>query len=109
MRKFVISMWLLMLSMVATAQTFVIKDKNGNSTTYDVSKVEKITFQDSPPGFTVFEEKDESSQSEEPAVEQTSFAFSAFSSGLTLTVDSRLATPGLAFHEQSKIRTLYSS
>lgn len=75
MRKFVISMWLLMLSMVATAQTFVIKDKNGNSTTYDVSKVEKITFQDSPPGFTVFEEKDESSQSEEPAVEQTSFAF----------------------------------
>ena len=53
MRKLIISMWLLMLSMVATAQTFVIVDKNGNRINYDVSKIEQITFQEDPPGFTV--------------------------------------------------------
>ena len=75
MKKLILSMWLLMLSMVATAQTFVIKDKNGNSITYDVSKIEKVTFQDNPPAFTVFEEKEERAQSEEPVIEQTTYLF----------------------------------
>ena len=75
MKKLVISMWLLMLSMVATAQTFVIKDKNGNRITYDVSKIEKVTFQDNPPAFTVFEEKEERAQSEEPVIEQITYLF----------------------------------
>ena len=56
MKKLILSMWLLMLSMVATAQTFVVVDKNGNRTTYDVSKLDSVTFQQSPPGFTVYEE-----------------------------------------------------
>lgn len=75
MKKLVISMWLLMLSMVTTAQTFVIKDKNGNSITYDVSKIEKVTFQDNPPAFTVYEEKEGDAQTEEPVIEQTTYVF----------------------------------
>lgn len=52
--------------MVATAQTFVIVDKNGNRINYDVSKIEQITFQDNPPGFTVYEVKEEQTQPEDP-------------------------------------------
>ena len=89
MRKLMISVWLLMLSMVATAQTFVIKDKNGNRVTYDVSKIEKVTFQNDPPAFTIHEMKEENTQPEdpgqdpggnptepsEPVIEQTTFVF----------------------------------
>lgn len=89
MRKLMISVWLLMLSMVATAQTFVIKDKNGNRVTYDVSKIEKVTFQNDPPAFTIHEMKEETTQPEdpgqdpggnptetsEPVIEQTTFVF----------------------------------
>ena len=38
------------------AQTFVVVDKNGNKTTYDVSKLDSVTFQQNPPSFTVYEE-----------------------------------------------------
>ena len=48
-----------MLSMVVMAQTFVVVDKNGNRVTYDVSKIDKVTFQEDPPGFTVYENVDE--------------------------------------------------
>lgn len=58
MKKLLLSVWLLMLSMVVTAQTFVVVDKNGNKTTFDVSKLEQITFQQDPPGFTIYENKD---------------------------------------------------
>ena len=91
MRKLIISAWLMMLSIAAMAQSFVIVDKNGNKITYDVSKLEQITFQEDPPGFTVYETveptKDESGESEEPGQEpgeepqpgpvivQTSFVF----------------------------------
>lgn len=44
-----------MLSMVATAQTFVVVDKNGNRTSYDVSKLDSVTFQQTPPGLTVYD------------------------------------------------------
>ena len=55
MKKLILSLWLLMLSMVATAQTFVVVDKNGNRTSYDVSKLDSVTFQQTPPGFTVYD------------------------------------------------------
>ena len=87
MRKLIISAWLMMLSIAAMAQSFVIVDKNGNKITYDVSKLEQITFQEDPPGFTVYEtvepSADESGESEqpgeepqpEPVIVQTSFVF----------------------------------
>lgn len=87
MRKLIISAWLMMLSIAAMAQSFVIVDKNGNKITYDVSKLEQITFQEDPPGFTVYEtvepSADESGESEQPSEEpqpepvivQTSFVF----------------------------------
>ena len=73
-------MWLLMLSMVATAQTFVVVDKQGNKTTYDVSKLDSVTFQQNPPSFTVYKEADsEPSQGgetpAEPKQETTTFNF----------------------------------
>ena len=73
-------MWLLMLSMVATAQTFVVVDKQGNKTTYDVSKLDSVTFQLNPPSFTVYKEADsEPSQGgetpAEPKQETTTFNF----------------------------------
>ena len=87
MRRFIISAWLMMLSFTAMAQSFVIVDKNGNKITYDVSKLEQITFQQNPPGFTVYEtvepSADESGESEqpgeepqpEPMIAQTTFTF----------------------------------
>ncbi len=44
-----------MVGMVASAQTFVVVDKNGNRVTYDVSKLQKVTFKEDPPAFTVHE------------------------------------------------------
>ncbi|MBQ8158405.1 MAG: BACON domain-containing protein [Prevotella sp.] len=80
MKKLLFSAWLLMLSMVATAQSFVIVDKNGNKTTYDVSKLDSVTFQQNPPSFTVYKEADpEPSQGGEtpadPKQETTTFTF----------------------------------
>jgi len=80
MKKLILSMWLLMLSMVATAQTFVVVDKQGNKTTYDVSKLDSVTFQLNPPSFTVYKEADsEPSQGgetpAEPKQETTTFNF----------------------------------
>ena len=95
MKKFLFSLLTLLMvnaqwSMVQ-AQTFVVVDKNGNRVSYDVSKVEKVTFQEDPPGFTVFEVKEEPAKPEdpgqdpggedpggnptEPIVEQTTFVF----------------------------------
>ena len=85
MKKMILSAWLMMLSIAAMAQSFVIVDKDGNKITYDVSKLEQITFQNDPPGFTVYEvveetsdasgEAGESGQSEEPQVETTLYTF----------------------------------
>ena len=81
----ILSAWLMMLSIAAMAQSFVIVDKDGNKITYDVSKLEQITFQNDPPGFTVYEvveetsdasgEAGESGQSEDPQVETTLYTF----------------------------------
>lgn len=66
-----ITLLLAMIGMVASAQTFVVVDKNGNRVTYDASKLDKVTFQDDPPSFTVYEVKDEPAGSEEPGSEPT--------------------------------------
>ena len=42
-------LFLVMTSVVASAQTFVVVDKQGNKITYDVSKVDSVTFQQDPP------------------------------------------------------------
>ena len=55
MKKLLFSAWLLMFSMVAAAQTFVVVDKDGNRIKYDVSKLDSVTFQQTPPAFTVYE------------------------------------------------------
>lgn len=47
------------LSMVATAQSFIVVDKNGKRTTYDVSKLDSVSFQSSSPSFTVHEATDD--------------------------------------------------
>ena len=80
MKKLLFSAWLLVLSMAATAQSFVVVDKNGNKTTYDVSKLDSVTFQQNPPSFTVYEETEpEPSQGGEtpaqPKQEVTTFTF----------------------------------
>lgn len=83
MKKLILSAWLLVLSMAAIAQTFVVVDKNGNRIAYDVSKLEQITFQTDPPGFTVYEVKEETSAEgpdpgqggEEPVIEETQYTF----------------------------------
>ena len=81
-------LFLVMTSVVASAQTFVVVDKQGNKITYDVSKVDSVTFQQDPPAFTVFENKtDEVSQPgenpgqgdpqepQEPKQEETTYTF----------------------------------
>ena len=67
MKKLLFTAWLLMLSMVVSAQTFVVRDKKGNVVTYDVSKLDSITFQVDPPAFTVYEDTTSAPKSEEPA------------------------------------------
>ena len=46
-----------MVGRVASAQTFVVVDKKGNRATYDVSKLDSISFQSTTPGFTIHEAK----------------------------------------------------
>ena len=91
MKKLLFTAWLLMLSMVATAQSFVVVDKNGNRKAFDVSKLDSVTFQQDPPAFTVYENKQEEAATpsegggnpgsgtdpapDEPDQEVTTFAF----------------------------------
>ena len=81
-----VTLLLTMVGMVASAQTFVVVDKQGNRVTYDASKIDKITFKDDPPGFTIHEVRDDPSGSENPgsehgpgsevpSIEETSFSF----------------------------------
>ena len=70
---------------ILKAQTFVIVDKNGNRTTYDVSKLDSVTFQQTPPGFTVYEEASPSPSESgetpaEPTQETTTYTFDAVQS-----------------------------
>ena len=71
MKKLLFSAWLLMLSMAAAAQTFTVIDKQGNRVNYDVGKLESVTFQKNPPGFTVYSVADEA----DADLEVTSYIF----------------------------------
>ena len=82
MKKLFISLWLLMLCVVATAQTFVVVDKYGNRKTYDVSKLDRVTFQNDPPGFTVYDNAETTNtgddipgQVSEPTTTVTTYTF----------------------------------
>ena len=78
MKKLLFSAWLLMLSMAAAAQTFVVVDKNGKRVAYDVSRLDCITFQQSPPAFTVYEVVDDGNDEpgqEEPTMKETLYTF----------------------------------
>ncbi|MBQ8949489.1 MAG: Ig-like domain-containing protein [Prevotella sp.] len=53
MKKLLLFTWMMMLSIVAMAQTIMVIDKDGNRIPYDPAKVSSVDFQVSPPGFTV--------------------------------------------------------
>ena len=53
MKKLFLFAWMMMLSIVAMAQTVVVVDKDGNRIPYDPAKVSSVDFQTTPPGFTV--------------------------------------------------------
>ena len=53
MKKLFLFAWLLMLSIVATAQSIIVVDKDGNRIPYDPAKITSVDFQATPPGFTV--------------------------------------------------------
>ena len=92
--RMALTLLLAMAGMVAMAQTFVVVDKQGNKITYDASKIDKVTFQEDPPGFTVHEVKEESSGTEDSGtggpgtgqgqegsiVKETTFAFAEVAS-----------------------------
>jgi hypothetical protein len=65
MKKYILTLLTLLMVNVQwsmlNAQTFVVVDKQGNKTTYDVSKLDSVTFQQNPPSFTVYKETDQES------------------------------------------------
>ena len=48
---------MMMLSIVAMAQSIIVVDKDGNRVPYDPAKVTSVEFQTTPPGFTVNHDK----------------------------------------------------
>ena len=53
MKKLFLLAWLMMLSIVATAQTIIVVDKDGNRVPFDPTKVTSVDFQKTPPGFVI--------------------------------------------------------
>ena len=53
MKKLFLLAWLMMLSIVAMAQTIIVVDKDGNRIPYDPAKITSIEFQTTPPGFII--------------------------------------------------------
>ena len=53
MKKLYVLAWLMMLSIMAMAQTVIVVDKDGNRVPYDPSKITSIEFQTTPPGFII--------------------------------------------------------
>lgn len=60
-----------MMSMMVTAQTLVVVDKNGKKVAYDVSKIDSVTFQNATPGFTLHEQKATSAEGQTTATGKT--------------------------------------
>jgi hypothetical protein len=53
MKKLFLFTWMMMLSIVAMAQTIIVVDKDGNRVPYDPSKIISVEFQNTPPGFSI--------------------------------------------------------
>ena len=53
MKKLLLLAWMMVLSIVAMAQTIMVIDKDGNRVPYDPAKVSSVDFQVTPPGFIV--------------------------------------------------------
>ncbi len=53
MKKLLLLAWMMMLSIVAMAQTIIVVDKDGNRVPYDPSKIISVEFQNTPPGFSI--------------------------------------------------------
>ena len=81
LRNIILSLLLAFIGVTAQAQTFVVVDKNGNRTTYDVSKLDSVTFQQNPPAFTVYENTEDAADPadptnpDEPQQEVTTYQF----------------------------------
>ena len=60
-----------MMSMMVTAQTLVVVDKNGKKIAYDVSKIDSVTFQNATPGFTLHEQEATSAEGQTTATGKT--------------------------------------
>ena len=60
-----------MMSMMVTAQTLVVVDKNGKKVAYDVSKIDSVTFQNATPGFTLHEQEATSTEGQTTATGKT--------------------------------------
>ena len=60
-----------MMSMMVTAQTLVVVDKNGKKVAYDVSKIDSVTFQNATPGFTLHEQEATSAEGQTTATGKT--------------------------------------
>ena len=60
-----------MMSMMVTAQTLVVVDKNGKKVAYDVSKIDSVTFQNTTPGFTLHEQEATSTEGQTTATGKT--------------------------------------
>lgn len=54
MKKLLLLAWMMVLSIVVTAQTIIVIDKDGNRAPYDPDKITSIEFQATPPGFTIY-------------------------------------------------------
>ena len=60
MKKQLILTIVLWTGITAMAQTFVVEDKNGDRTPYDIKQVSSVDIQTTPAGFTVnLQEKSE--------------------------------------------------
>ena len=57
MKKLFVLAWMMMLSIVAMAQSIIVVDKDGNRGPFDPAKVTSVEFQTTPPGFTVTHDK----------------------------------------------------
>lgn len=53
MKKLFLFAWLMMLSIVAMAQSIIVVDKDGNRAPFDPAKITSIEFQTTPPGFII--------------------------------------------------------
>ena len=60
-----------MMSMMVTAQTLVVVDKNGKKVAYDVSKIDSVTFLNATPGFTLHEQEATSAEGQTTATGKT--------------------------------------